>query len=568
MNSRPSALILILGLACALSGIAAAQSPATPPPAIEPASALGTTFTYQGQLQQNGGLVNGACDFRFRLWDAASGGAAVGGPLDIPNVPVSGGRFTVLLDFGASAFSGAARWLDVAVGCPSGSAKTTLSPRQALTAAPYALFSRSTGALQGRAVSAGAPAAGQVLKWDGSQWAPAADNVGVAGATYTAGAGLTLNGTQFSVAVPLLLYGSSSASGIIAASNSASGGYGLTGFGYVGVYGQTGSGGTLGIAGSAAVWGDGRSGSTFGVAGTSTSGTGVYGNGNSYGVYGVSNTTGVRGSSANGMGMYGTSNSFVGVYGSAGAGKSTTYGVYGYSASTGGYGLYGQSASASSYGVYGRNDYGTGVAGSGDAKGVAGFTRGGIGVYGAAGTGYAGYFLGKTHVQGTLTASDKQFKIDHLLDPAHKYLRHASVESAEMKTIYDGVVTLDASGAAVVELPAWFEALNGDFRYQLTAIGAPDPNLYIAEEIRNHRFTIAGGTPGMRVSWQVTGVRHDPWAAQHPLQVEEEKPPQEQGTYLYPQGYGQPETLGLDYVKQQAAQQASAPVQAARGDRP
>jgi hypothetical protein len=56
---------------------------------------------------------------------------------------------------------------------------------------------------------------------------------------------------------------------------------------------------------------------------------------------------------------------------------------------------------------------------------------------------------------------------------------------SEMKNIYDGVTTLDASGSANVALPDWFEAVNGDFRYQLTAMGAPGPNLHIAQEISN-----------------------------------------------------------------------------------
>lgn len=74
----------------------------------------------------------------------------------------------------------------------------------------------------------------------------------------------------------------------------------------------------------------------------------------------------------------------------------------------------------------------------------------------------------------------------------------------------------------------WFETLNQDFRYQPTAIAAPGPNLYIAEEIHDHHFKIAGGEPGAKASWQVTGVRHDAWAKENPLQVEEEKPRAEQ----------------------------------------
>ena len=59
-----------------------------------------------------------------------------------------------------------------------------------------------------------------------------------------------------------------------------------------------------------------------------------------------------------------------------------------------------------------------------------------------------------------------------------------------MKNIYDGVATLDAKGERWVELPGWFEALNKDFRYQLTPIGAPGPNLYIASKIEDNRFRI------------------------------------------------------------------------------
>ncbi len=73
--------------------------------------------------------------------------------------------------------------------------------------------------------------------------------------------------------------------------------------------------------------------------------------------------------------------------------------------------------------------------------------------------------------------------------------------------IYTGNAILDNSGEAVVSLPKWFEALNADFRYQLTAIGAAAPNLHVAQEIANHQFSIGGGAPGMKVSWQVTGVR-------------------------------------------------------------
>jgi hypothetical protein len=70
-----------------------------------------------------------------------------------------------------------------------------------------------------------------------------------------------------------------------------------------------------------------------------------------------------------------------------------------------------------------------------------------------------------------------------------------------MKNMYDGIAILDSSGSAIVNVPAWFVALNKDFRYQLTPIGAPGPNLYVAEEISKNSFKIAGGSQGMKVSW-------------------------------------------------------------------
>ncbi|HYS55243.1 MAG TPA: hypothetical protein VER58_15910 [Thermoanaerobaculia bacterium] len=141
---------------------------------------------------------------------------------------------------------------------------------------------------------------------------------------------------------------------------------------------------------------------------------------------------------------------------------------------------------------------------------------------------------GTVSVVGTLTKGGGSFKIDHPLDPENKYLSHSFVESPDMKDIYDGVARLDAKGEATVELPGWFEALNADFRYQLTAIGRSSPGLYVAEEIHENRFKISGGSPGAKVSWQVTGIRHDDFAEAHRIIVEENKPAAERGKLLYP----------------------------------
>jgi hypothetical protein len=133
---------------------------------------------------------------------------------------------------------------------------------------------------------------------------------------------------------------------------------------------------------------------------------------------------------------------------------------------------------------------------------------------------------GNLGVSGT-----KNFRIDHPLDPANKYLDHAAIESSEVLNLYSGNALLNENGETRIELPAWFEALNTDFRYQLTAIGAPGPNLYVAEEINHNGFRIAGGTPGMKVSWQVTCQRNDAHMKAHPFVAETDKPASERGHY-------------------------------------
>jgi hypothetical protein len=182
-----------------------------------------------------------------------------------------------------------------------------------------------------------------------------------------------------------------------------------------------------------------------------------------------------------------------------------------------------------------------GNATSGPGLGLFGSTKTGYAVAGIATdpVGWAGFFDGDLGVTGTLFKGAGAFRIDHPLDPANKYLLHSFVESPDMKNIYDGVVTLDESGEAVVALPDWFEALNQDFRYQLTPIGAAFVP-YIAEEITANHFKIAGGVSGKRVSWQVTGVRHDAYANANRIQVEELKSGEAVGTYLHSAAFGDP----------------------------
>jgi hypothetical protein len=150
----------------------------------------------------------------------------------------------------------------------------------------------------------------------------------------------------------------------------------------------------------------------------------------------------------------------------------------------------------------------------------------------------AGRFDGNVDVRGSLNKSGGGFRIDHPFEPTEKSLNHSFVESSERKNIYDGVARLDELGRATVELPEWFQEINSDFRYQLTPLGAFAP-VYIEQKITARCFVIAGGQPGMEVSWQVTGRRTDKWAIANPLQVEETKQQIERGSFRHPELYSE-----------------------------
>ena len=190
-----AALSIGLGGGISLSRRALAQEPGPQGNGTIQGTALGTGFTYQGRLADTAGIpVPGPCTLRFTLYESATGADQVGTPQTKSGVTLNDGYFTVELDFGATAFTGEGRFLKIEVDCGSG--YTALSPRVELTPAPYAFHAVSTGALHGNPVSDSAPANGEVLKWDGSSWMPAAD---AGGTTYTAGDGLTLTANQFSV---------------------------------------------------------------------------------------------------------------------------------------------------------------------------------------------------------------------------------------------------------------------------------------------------------------------------------------------------------------------------------
>ena len=380
-----------------------------------------------------------------------------------------------------------------------------------------------------------------------------------------------------------------------------------------GVAGSTGSSttGASGVNG----YESSKTGQVFGVFGSTTSATnfaaGVSGNANAttgqvYGVVGVSNSTTAGAAAVNGYEpaatgqVYGVSGSTPstsgsGVVGNATATSGNTNGVAGLDASPNGSGVNGSNSSGTccfAAGVFGQAVGGTGVLGSASAtsglnfgvQGIsassagigvqAGNTPTGEGVSLAAGTflvnAYVGksgefnvdnsgngFFAGNLTVKGNVSKGGGSFKIDHPLDPANKYLSHSFVESPDMMNVYNGNITTDRHGFATVNLPDYFEALNGDFRYQLTVIGQ-FAQAIVAKKISANRFVIRTNRPNVEVSWQVTGVRHDAYANRYRIPVEEDKALAEQGYYLHPEVFGQPESRSISAAGKSASQEVMA----------
>jgi trimeric autotransporter adhesin len=290
-------------------------------------------------------------------------------------------------------------------------------------------------------------------------------------------------------------------------------------------------------------------------------------------VSGISGTSaGVVGQSTSNAGVWGTSNTGDGVF--AQSGSASAYAVYGQNMAVNGIGIYGSTTGSTGTGVLGFGNIGVhGVSASIDGSGAGVFAEGrpgapglyaqstdsapavnannvgsGTGILAGSVTGFAGWFNGNVQIDGNLSKQSGSFKIDHPLDPANKYLYHSFVESPDMMNIYNGNVTTDAAGGALVTLPEWFETLNRDFRYQLTVMGQ-FAQAIVASKVTNHRFSIKTDKPSVEVSWQVTGIRHDAWADAHRIPVEEEKSAKERGTYLSPELFGAPEEKGVLWVR-------------------
>lgn len=259
------------------------------------------TFTYQGFLRQNNLPVNGTLSMTFRLYSAQTGGALLGtvGPV---NVTVSNGLFTRELDFG-NVWNGDARWLEIQVGTQ------TLSPRVRINPTPYAITAANALGLQGRSVASTVPANGQVLKWNGSAWAPANDlqdtfwqasgsnifyvagRVGVG--TNTPAVPLHVSASTGSDAAVIQHTGAGRGLQVVAGSDTAI--WGITTSGFAAIDGRSVS--TRGVYG----WANANSGTTIGVEGVAQSpqGRGVQGlnfaeTGSAYGgLFATQSTSGI-----------------------------------------------------------------------------------------------------------------------------------------------------------------------------------------------------------------------------------------------------------------------------------
>lgn len=469
------------------------------------------TISYQGFLTNSDGSPkpDGNYTFVFSLYSGSTGGTAFWSESKTLNIKK--GLFSTMLGdktpFGDTVKFGNQYWLGIKIG-----SDPELSPRVALTAAGYSLSSDNVS--NGRVVKSINGIKDNVVLKAGSNAV-----INTAGNTITISGGNGSGGIQQikNTDKSLNIINSSGPAATInlklplAISDSADD--------PVSVFSSTAIGSGRGILGQS----DGGT----GVVGLSNSGNGVYGSG----------ATGVSGNSTNGYGVYAFSENSHALH----AGSLNDYGVVGITTNGWG-GTYGET-SGRAHGILGFHDASKDI-----TAGVYGYGSGS-----ASKLDYAGWFdgtvlnYGNVYIYNDLDVfGTKNFMIDDPLDPLNKYLVHSCIESPERLNVYCGNITTDADGNATVDLPDYFEAVNTNFKYQLTVIGQ-FAQAIIATEISNNSFTIKTDKPNVKVSWMVSGDRNDPYAKAHPMVVEQEKSTIEKGKYLHPELYGQPEEKGIYY---------------------
>lgn len=409
---------------------------------------IGSVFSYQGYLTDNGTPMEGSVDLRFSLWDDQAAGAQAGADL-ATTATASEGRFIVDLDFGFGPFGlEQALWLEIEVSTNGGSSWTTLSARHRLNPVPFAVraenaaYSASTNGLtvdpSGK-IGIGTATPGYRLTIDqpghgfSHIWDPGSGEVDVT--TFVNGSGGWI-GTRNPN--PLYFYTNDSAPRAT-----------LDTFGRFGIGTQSPQ-------------------SRLDVRDLTAGGTAVRVSQN-----GSGDTVGVDSVVITGVGVRGEA----------------------------------QDPGGTSYGV--------------------------LGVIDPSSTGWGVFSQGRIGASGT-----KSFVIDHPLEPANKLLLHYSSEAPEPLNTYSGTVVLDSAGRAVIQLPNYFESINTDYRYQLTAIGGAAPSLHVASEVQGNAFAVAGGAAGLKVSWEVTARRNDAFVRLKGSPRELLKAPGDRGKYLLPEAYG------------------------------
>lgn len=592
-------------------------------PAAQAQGPVSSAFTYQGRLVEDGLPATGTYDLQFRLFTAPTTppGVQVGSTQVFDNVAVTNGLFTVRLDFG-SQFNGAARWLEVGVhpgAQPSSNPYTLLTPRQELTAAPYALGVRlplnessasassliditntGTGAAadfsgpdnNGTSAALRVTSGSQTMLMDGNELDSldagglfinnnVTTNVVLASGGGHVGVGNTAPQASLAVGSPSVLnvfvpgdstcFEAHAAPGCSDAgcenlvcdtdafccsnnwdTNCTTQATSLC-IGRVGI-GTSAPETRMHIAGGTDA---SAAGGGFLVAGSIAGGNLVIDNNELMARNnGAAATLAINAEGGNvhiiqsGTGNVGIHTSapsaLLHVVGSAAADRGAVYGVQNAGSTSGG-GVFGLSTFANGNGVIGEANTGTSP----------------FGVWGLSTTGQAGHFSGDVDIVGTLSKDGGSFRIDHPLDPANKYLSHSFVESPDMMNIYNGIALTDSNGYATITMPDWFEALNRDFRYQLTVVDAADTEEFVlakvVKKLSANKFTIRTSKGQIEVSWQVTGIRQDAWANAHRIKVEVDKPVHERGFYRNPQLFGQPASRKIEEATRPGAMQPRLP---------